>query len=389
MPEIRVQLADRPYSVRVERGGVARIGELVRGAGLEQAGHAALVVDEGLPKEVVAAAHRSLEGAGFAVGATPIRASESNKSMDTVMRIVHDMADARHERWDPLVALGGGIVGDVAGFAAAIYRRGVPVVQCPTTLLAMVDASVGGKTGVNLPVRGGMKKNLLGAFWQPRLVIADPDTLDSLDDRMIRSGLAECIKHGLISRSVPRPDPDLFEWTNQNLIKLRMRDGQLLEELIARNIAVKAGVVERDEREEAAPSEGGRALLNLGHTFAHAIETIPHLSPDGDSGHAPLQHGEAVAYGLVAAAACSRELGGMSKEGAERVRIAVERLGMESRLIGLPTDEAIIDAMFHDKKVAGGRLRLVLPTGIGEARIVESPSLEGIQAGLAAIRTVG
>jgi 3-dehydroquinate synthetase len=304
-PRVRVELGARGYDVVAGVGILDRLGALVikSGAG-RRGGRAMLISDEGLPRTTVAAAMRSLAQADLDVSHLRLPATEADKSLATAHKIVLEMARARMDRSEPLITLGGGIIGDLAGFAAAIYRRGVPVVQCPTTLLSMVDASVGGKTGVNLAVGegpGSLKKNMVGAFHQPRLVAADVDTLTSLADRPFRAGLAECIKHGMIAGDWG--DPGLLDWTIQAIPAALARDSATLTELVMRNVAVKAAVVGRDEREEAP--QGGRALLNLGHTFAHAIETLPSLSPDGDLNKAPLQHGEAVALGLVAAARCA------------------------------------------------------------------------------------
>jgi 3-dehydroquinate synthetase len=351
-------------------------------------GRRALVVaDAALPTELVAAAHDSLTAAGFEPERTTIAATEANKTIDTASRLVHLMTRLRLERWDPVIALGGGIVGDIAGFAAAAYRRGVPLAQCPTTLLSMVDASVGGKTGVNIVLGEDLKKNMVGAFWQPTIVLADVATLRSLPKRHLRSGLAECIKHGLIAASTPGysgPDADLFHWTSAALLKIRMGDLDLAAELIARNIAIKAAVVRGDEREESP--DGGRALLNLGHTFAHVLEGIASLSPDGEPDQAPLTHGEAVALGLVAASATAHAMGEADGAVAEAVRIAVERLGILSRVVGLPPATQLLERMRDDKKVRSGRLRLILPTTLGRARVVETPPDRAVLAGWDAIR---
>ena len=384
---VRVDLGARGYDIVIGAATLSELGDRV--ADLLPARRAFLVVDSGLPEALVETSGAALDAAGFEVTRSAINALESNKTVDTASRLLHEIAETRHERRDPVIALGGGITGDVAGYVGATFKRGVPVIQCPTTLLAMVDASVGGKTGVNLMTRSGMKKNLVGSFWQPSLVLIDAVALESLTERQVRSGLAECLKHALICESTPgftRAPGDLFRWTSENLLKLRMGDSSLFLELIETSVRIKAAVVGADEREEADSASGGRALLNLGHTFAHAIETIPHLTPDGDPENAPLQHGEAVALGLVAAGATSLALGELSADDAESIRVAVERLGMESRVMALPTDEKILDAMGHDKKVVGGKLRLVIPTALGRARVVDDPPEAATRAGIEAIR---
>lgn len=390
MTTVPIHLASTPerrYDVLVQPGALADLGPRIAaalGAGAHGVRRRAfMVADAGLPGWLIDAARVSLDAAGFDAHVELVAPSESIKSLDSVSHLLERIIATRHERTDPVIAIGGGIVGDIAGFVASIYRRGVPVIQCPTTLLAMVDASVGGKTGVNLRAGDTLKKNMVGCFWQPRLVVADPRALASLPDRHLRCGLAECIKHGLISRAT---DPDLFSWTRAALPRVLARDAGVLSQLIERNVRVKASFVAGDEREEAASAEGGRAILNLGHTFGHAIETIPHLSPTADAGDAPLHHGEAVALGLVAAAATSAALGLLAREDAESVRAAVDAAGLPSRVAHLPGDDAILAAMSHDKKVAGGRLRLVLLRAIGDACVIEDPPTDAVIAGLRAIR---
>ena len=373
--------AARSYEVVIGERALSELG--ARAAALTPGRRAFVVADDGLPGPLRDGVLASLRAAGFTVTTQSLHPSETNKTIDTASRLLHAIAGTAHERRDPVIALGGGVTGDIAGFVAATWRRGVPVIQCPTTLLAMVDASVGGKAGVNIASGPDLRKNMVGAFWQPSLVLADIDALASLSERHLRSGLAECLKHGLISHAT---DPGLFAWTNAALVKCRMGDKAALTELVARNVGVKISFVQDDEREERPSSEGGRALLNLGHTFAHAIETLERLSPDGLPEHAPLQHGEAVALGLVAAAATSHALGMLSEGDRDAIRVAVERLGLESRLIGLPSDEELLRAMSHDKKVLAGRLRLVLPVSLGRSVVVEAPDAAAVRAGISAIR---
>lgn len=380
----------RAYPIVIGDGVLGELGPRLADA---VRGRTALVVsDANLPASLLDAARDSLAAAGFSVEHTSITATEANKTIDTASRLVHHMTRLRLERRDPLVALGGGIVGDVAGFAAATYRRGIPVAQCPTTLLSMVDASVGGKTGVNVVLGAELKKNMVGAFWQPALVIADVHALRSLPKRHLRSGLAECLKHALIAASTPNwsaPPDELFHWTSAALLKIRMGDLDLAAELIERNVSIKAAVVRGDEREEADADAGGRALLNLGHTFGHVLEAVPSLSPDGEPEHAPLTHGEAVALGLVCAAAAAHAMRLATKELADAVRVAVERLGVETHIVGLPPAAALTERMHDDKKVQRGRLRLVLPTALGHARVIDNPPAEVVHAGWNAIRAAG
>jgi 3-dehydroquinate synthase len=268
---------------------------------------------------------------------------EAHKTLANTARVLDVLVANRFARDCAVVALGGGVVGDLAGFAAACYQRGVAFVQVPTTLLAQVDSAVGGKTGVNHP--GG--KNLIGAFHQPILVVSDTGTLASLPARELRAGLAEVIKYALIC------DAALFAWLEAHLDQLLAGDAAALTHIIRRSCEIKAAVVGRDEREQ-----GERALLNLGHTFGHAVESA--------TAYRQWLHGEAVGAGLVMAAAMSQECGLLSAPDSARVRRLVERAGLPTRIAAVTPDSAL-DHMRIDKKVLGGRLRLVLLRAIGAA----------------------
>ncbi|MDX2117816.1 MAG: 3-dehydroquinate synthase family protein [Planctomycetota bacterium] len=385
MPSIHVQLAERSYDVEVGAGVLSALGSLTRQRVGARASRAMLVHDAGLPAGLVDSAKATLGAAGFAVSEATVEADERHKTLATIERLCLAMARAKIERGEPLIALGGGIIGDAAGFAASMYRRGVPVVQCPTTLLSMVDASVGGKTGVNLDLGDAKpsKKNLLGAFHQPALVLADVSTLRSLPGRQLRCGLAECIKHGLLAAEFG--DAGLLSWIDANLDAMLAMDAAALGELVARNVAIKAKVVAGDEREEAEDG-GGRALLNLGHTFGHAIEPIKSLSPDADPTHAPLHHGEAVALGLVAACRCAGLMNLVDASLGERVGALLTRAGLPTRVRGLPPTDDIVEAMSHDKKVLGGVLRLVLPVGEGRCRVVTDAPMHAVRAAIDSLR---
>ncbi len=375
-----VHAASRDYEVVVGEGLLDSIGERLAprfGPGRR----AFLVYDAGLPDEAVIGVSRSLAHRGFHVSAASVHAEETRKTLGTLANLLVDLAESRQERGEPVIALGGGVVGDVGGFLAATYRRGIPVIQCPTTLLAMVDASVGGKTGVNLLTDAGLLKNMVGAFHQPDVVLADVGVLRSLPDRQFRAGLAECVKHALLSADAG--DPDLLAWTLANAPRIVQRDTGVLIELIARNVAIKAAIVAGDEREEST-GDGGRALLNLGHTFAHAIEPLPDLAL-GQS-HITLLHGEAVALGLRAAAACARRAGLCPAGLPAALDEALAACGLPHEVSGLPPSAALLQRMSHDKKVLKGRTRLVLPLGEGRARVVENPPVEAVRAGLDAIR---
>jgi 3-dehydroquinate synthase len=281
--------------------------------------------------------------AGFRVGRCLLPDGEAHKTLATVSRVFDALVESKMNRDCAVLALGGGVVGDIAGFAAACYQRGVDFVQLPTTLLAQVDSSVGGKTGVDHP--GG--KNLIGAFHQPVAVLADTDTLQTLPDRELRAGLAEVIKYGLIR------DAGFLEWIEANLAGLLARDPATLEHAICRSCQCKAGIVARDEREQ-----GERALLNLGHTFGHAIET--------GAGYGTWLHGEAVAAGMVMASEFSRRLGWLDRADVERVRSLLARAGLRAEPPPLGRNRAL-ELMRMDKKVRAGRIRLVLLDRIGHA----------------------
>jgi 3-dehydroquinate synthase len=271
---------------------------------------------------------------------------EEYKSLEVMSRILDRLLEAGHNRSTTLVALGGGVVGDMCGFAAACYQRGVDFVQMPTTLLSMVDSSVGGKTGVNHP----LGKNMIGAFHQPNCVVADLALLDSLPDREYSAGVAEVIKYGLIC------DAEFFDWLEQNSDTLMARDGDILAEAVYRSCVNKAAVVAEDEREG-----GRRAILNLGHTFGHAIETA--------EGYGSWLHGEAVAAGMVLAMALSVRMGWLPEEVLARGTALLSRCGLPVSPPSTMNVEQFLQLMGRDKKVVDGRLRLVLLEGLGKAVI--------------------
>ncbi len=271
---------------------------------------------------------------------------EEYKTLEQLLPLFDQLLTAQFERRCTLIALGGGVVGDMTGFAAACYQRGVPFIQVPTTLLAQVDSSVGGKTGVNHP-RG---KNMIGAFYQPQAVIIDTDTLQTLDDRQFSAGLAEVVKYGLIR------DAPFFDWLETQASALMKRDPGALSIAIARSCEIKADVVAQDER------EGGlRAILNLGHTFGHAVETA--------MGYGTVLHGEAVAIGTVLAARMSLQLGGVTPQDLDRLLILFQRMNLPTQLPSQLTADTLLSLMQLDKKVEQGQIRLVLLKQLGEAMI--------------------
>lgn len=381
------QAGDRSYDVRVGSGVLDRLGSVVRERLGGACRRAFMVVDDGVPAAFAAEIDSSLRAQGISVFRRDLHPTEHVKSLETFATLVHDLTRHRLERKDLVIALGGGVLGDLAGFAAAGYRRGIPIVQCPTTLLSMVDASVGGKTGVNIELApGDLKKNMAGAFHQPEAVLADIRTLTSLDDRHFRAGLAECVKHGMIGADFG--DASLLEWTRANQRAILAREPGVLGELIGRNVSVKAAVVAGDEREERTDNKG-RALLNLGHTFGHAIEALPGARStlaDGSELPGEIHHGEAVALGLRAACACAENQNRISASYQEAIGALLNAFGLPVAAAGIPGTEAILERMGHDKKSLAGALRLVLPSGEGCSGVVENPDREAVLRAINSIR---
>lgn len=381
---IRVGSGRGGYDVLVGAGTRHDLPVLV-GEALGAIPRRALLVEDRGAATHAAAASAALERAGVAVARIALEPSEHHKTLDTFARIVAAALEAQLDRADIIIAVGGGIVGDVAGFAAAAYRRGVTFINVPTTLLAMVDASIGGKTGVNLPdAAGRLLKNMVGAFHPPALVVSDLDTLATLPGRVFRAGLGECVKHGLLGPALDQPDA--LPWLERHADRLTQAgDADVLRELVERSVRLKALVVAGDEREDPADARG-RATLNLGHTYAHAMETLAGLSVPGWSDSGPLLHGEAVGLGLIAACRASAAAGLVEPALEVRVRAAVERLGLPAHVAGLPDDPELLDRMAADKKVIAGRRRLVLPVAGGGVRVVDGLSDPIVAAGWAAIR---
>jgi 3-dehydroquinate synthase len=349
MSRIEVALGDRSYSVHIETGLLARAGEML-GAG---PGKRILISDE-----IVWA----LQGERLGLDAEPILLppGEGSKSWAALEALIDRLLALGVERGDQLVAFGGGVIGDLVGFAAAILKRGCGLIQIPTTLLAQVDSSVGGKTGINTAAG----KNLVGAFYQPAMVLIDPACLDTLPPRQFRAGYAEVVKYGLLG------DADFFAWCEVNGAKLIAGDPQAGEHAIEVSVAAKAAIVAADERETG----GKRALLNLGHTFAHALEAETGFSD-------ALFHGEAVALGMVLAFRFSAERGLCPAADAERVAAHLDSVGMPTRLDAIPaTGDTLVAHMRHDKKASGGRLPFILVRGIGEAFVDKKIDLADVAA---------
>ena len=339
---VKVPLGERTYSIRIGTGLLARLGTECRR--LELGRRCALITDSNVAPFYAKTAVASLQQSGFETLVVTVPPGETTKSLKTVQSCYDQLAKHRLERTSFVVALGGGVVGDLAGFVAATYLRGVAFVQVPTTLLAQVDSSVGGKVGVNLPAG----KNLVGAFYQPRAVWCDLDTLRSLPPREFRAGLAEVIKYGIIC------DPALFRSLEKNLAGLLNLDLKLLATVVARCCQIKAKVVGQDE------TEGGlRAILNFGHTIGHALEAI--------SGYGKYLHGEAIAIGQVAAARLSHELLGLPDDEVRRITLLFQQAGLPTQVqLSRAQRSRLFEAMQLDKKVSGGEVKFVLARKIGE-----------------------
>ena len=359
---VNVPLGERGYDIAIGRGLIGELGARV--AALRPGAAAAIVSDETVAARHLAPAEGSLKAAGLRVSAIVVPPGEASKSWPVLESVCEQVLAARIERGDLVVALGGGVVGDLAGFAAAVVRRGLDVVQVPTTLLAQVDSSVGGKTGIN----SAHGKNQIGAFYQPILVIADTALLDTLPAREFRAGYAEVVKYGLIG------DAGFFAWLDANWRDV-LAGGPAREHAIATSCRAKAMTVARDERET-----GERALLNLGHTFGHAFEAAAGFSDR-------LLHGEAVAIGMALAFAFSARRGLLPPAEAERVARHLAAVGLPTRPADIagetPDADALMALMAQDKKVRRGRLTLILARGIGASFVAPDVDSAEVRAFLA------
>ena len=355
---VHVSLGDRSYDILIGSGLIARAGQEIaaRLPGIR----AAVVTDENLAKLHLPSLLNALEAAG--INATPVvvAAGEKSKGFATLETVTNDILKARLERGDAVIALGSGVIGDLAGFVAGIVRRGMNFIQIPTSLLAQVDSSVGGKTGINT----AYGKNLVGVFNQPQLVLADTDILDTLSKREFAAGYAEVAKYGLIDQ------PEFFEWLENNWQGI-FTGGAARQQAIATSCRAKAAVVARDERET-----GDRALLNLGHTFGHALETATNYESSR------LVHGEAVAIGMVLAHQFSARLGLISEDIAVRVEAHLKAVGLPvsmKEIAGLPSAEVLMAYIAQDKKVSRGSLTFILTRGLGQSFIAKDVNAADVE----------
>ncbi|HOA75054.1 MAG TPA: 3-dehydroquinate synthase [Phycisphaerae bacterium] len=357
---VQVDVQPNPYPVVIGPGVLAQVGprlaERVKGR------RALAITDSNVGPLYGQTVLDSLRSAGFEATLLTLPAGEGTKSLESLARVYDACAEAKIDRTSPLVSIGGGVIGDLTGFAAATWVRGVPFAQCSTTVEADVDASVGGKTAVN----HASGKNMIGAFYQPQFVLIDINTLETLSARDYIAGLAESVKHAIIR------DADFFAFHESNLDAIRSRDPALLPALLERNVQIKADVVARDERE----TTGLRALLNFGHTIGHAVESLMARMD------LPWRHGEAVAVGMAAAAEMSVAAGRLDRADAERIIALLERIDLP---VCAPLAEARADIhklMQLDKKVAAGKLRFVLADRIGQATLYDDIQPAWIDAGL-------
>jgi 3-dehydroquinate synthase len=354
---IRVNLGTRSYDIDVGTGNLASLGRFVLARAVVT--HAVVIADENVAATHAVAAVESLHAAGLHVDLMKVPAGESSKSVEVAELLWNGLAQANADRKTVIVAVGGGVIGDLAGFVAATFARGLRFVQVPTTLLAQVDSSVGGKVGVNLPAA----KNMVGAFWQPLGVLIDTSVLDTLPDREFRSGLAEVVKYGVIL------DEQFFAQLERDAPLLKGRDSTTISKAVAQSCRLKARVVEQDEYEKT----GIRAALNYGHTFAHALETV--------TNYGTFLHGEAVSIGMMCAARLAAALGRIEPEFISRQNHLLTALQLPVNLPDI-SHEALLDAMGRDKKVDHGVLRFVLPTRLGHVELVGDVSRDQVRKAL-------
>jgi len=344
MQELLVDLDNRSYSIHIGSDTLSSVAELLELLKLSK--HLVVVTNDVVAPLYLKQVISLLENAENNVDCVTLPDGEQHKDAASLNAIYTHMLEHNCDRGTTIVALGGGVIGDMAGFAAATYMRGIPFVQIPTTLLAQVDSSVGGKTAINHP----LGKNMIGAFYQPRSVIIDVTTLDTLDERHFRAGLAEVVKYGVIA------DADFYSWLEHNVSRLLGKDPAALEYAIKTCCSIKAGIVAQDETEHSV-----RALLNFGHTFGHALEQL--------CGYGTILHGEGVAVGMAVAARISAQRGLCSAADVARLDDVLLQCGLDIRAPQGFTPEQFVAAMMRDKKVSSGTLRMVLTHGIGASDV--------------------
>ena len=347
MKKIGVRLGSNSYEIFVGSGLLMQTGQQLKEIGFND--KLVIITDSTVKSLYGNTLKDSLTSDGFKVIILEVPEGEEQKSLETAGRLYHELSSFHAERTTPILALGGGVIGDLTGFVAATYKRGVPLIQMPTTLLAQVDSSIGGKVAVNY----GQLKNEIGVFYQPRLVISDITTLRTLPNTEISDGLAEIIKYAVIR------DKELFTYLERNLDQIKSLDEKLLEEIVFRSAKIKAEVVEKDERDF-----GLRNILNYGHTIGHAVESASDFK---------VEHGRAVAIGMLAAGRISNKLGILDKNELVRLKEVIQRADLPVKIPSLKTEE-IIQAMEHDKKILRGKIRFVLPKSIGNVFVTDEVS---------------
>ena len=352
MRKIKVELGSNSYEVYIGSGLLAQAGRRLKENGFS--GKLVIITDPTVNRLYGEALNQSFTKEGLSVITLLVPEGEDQKSLETAGRLYHELTNSYAERTTPILALGGGVISDLTGFVAATYLRGVPLLQIPTTLLAQVDSSIGGKVAVD----HGQLKNKIGAFYQPRLVIADTDTLRTLPTRELANGLAEVIKSAAIR------DKKFFVFLEKNLDRIKSLDEGALEEVVFQSVRIKAEVVEKDERDT-----GLRSILNYGHTIGHAVESASDFK---------VEHGGAIAIGMVAAARISNKMGILNKNELVRLESIIEKAGLPTEMPNLKV-EKIIQAMKHDKKVLQDKLRFVLLKSIGSVFITDEVRLSLIE----------
>jgi len=355
MRKVEVRLGSSSYNIHIGSALLMQTGRQLKEGGFADK---LVIITNPIVRQLYGEALKeNLSREGFRVIILPVADGEEQKSLEVAGKLYGELASFYAERTTPILALGGGVIGDLAGFVAATYLRGVPLIQIPTTLLAQVDSGIGGKVAINL----GQVKNKIGAFYQPRLVISDIGTLKTLPAKEFTNGLAEVIKYAMAC------DKELFILIENNLDRVKSLDDELLEEVVFRCARIKADIVEKDERDL-----GIRAILNYGHTVGHAIESASDFE---------MKHGEAVAVGMLAEARISNELGILDKSELIRLKDIIERAGLPTKIADLEL-EKILRAIKHDKKVLKGKTRFVLPKSIGDSFITDEVSPSLVEKGL-------
>jgi 3-dehydroquinate synthase len=355
MKKVKVALGANSYEIRAGSGVMGSAGSWLKETGL--GGRAVIITDSNVGPLYAAALERSLADAGFKPTVVEVPAGEAQKSLESAGNLYNRLAAAYAERTSPVLALGGGVVGDLAGFVAATYMRGVPLIQVPTTLLAMVDSSVGGKTAVD----HGQMKNIVGVFYQPKMVIADIAALQTLPKEELSNGMAEVIKHAAIL------DRNFFAFLEHNIEKAMALNAAVLENIVVKNVGIKAGIVTKDEKEI-----GLRAILNHGHTIGHAIEAVSNFK---------IKHGQAVAMGMIQENKIAVRLGMLPESEAARIAEVIKQAGLPAVMPDFNDEdkEKVLEALKHDKKVRNDHVRFILLQAIGHAVVSDTVSPELIK----------